>query len=121
MRHRKAGRKLNRTPSHRKALFRNQLQQLIENERICTTEAKAKELKRLIDKFITLAKKDSLHAWRQAFAFLRNKEATHKLFNDVAKRYDDRVSGYTRVFKHRTRRGDGAPLALIEFVKPEKS
>jgi len=120
MRHRKSGRKLNRTPSHRKALFRNQLQQLIEKERITTTEAKAKELKRLIDKIITLAKKGHLHAWRQAFAFLRNTRVTHKLFNDVAKRYDDRASGYTRVYKHGTRRGDGAPLALIEFVEKPK-
>ncbi len=117
MRHRKLGRKLNRTPSHRKALFRNQLAQLIEHERICTTEAKAKELRRLMDKFITLAKKDDLHSWRQAFAFLRNKKATHKLFKDVAKRFDDRVSGYTHVYKHKTRLGDAAPLALIEFVK----
>ena len=121
MRHRKSGRKLNRTPSHRKALFRNQIQQLIEYERITTTEAKAKELKRLVDKIITRAKQGSLHAWRQTFAFLRNKRVTHKLFDDLAKRYDDRVSGYTRVYKHGVRRGDGAPLALIEFVKKQKS
>ena len=116
MRHRKAGRKLNRTPSHRKALFRNQLQQLIEHERICTTEAKAKELKRLMDKMITLARKDDLHARRRAFDFLRNRRATQKLFDDIAKRFEGRTSGYTNVFKSRTRRGDAAPMALIQFV-----
>ena len=121
MRHRKLGRKLNRTPSHRKALFRNQIQQLIQYERICTTEAKAKELRRQMDKIITLAKKGDLHSRRLAFAFLRNKKATHKLFEDVAKRFDDRVSGYTHLYKYKTRRGDGAPLALIEFIKPEKT
>jgi large subunit ribosomal protein L17 len=120
MRHRKSGRKLNRTPSHRKALFRNQLQQLIEHERICTTEAKAKELRRFADKIITLAKKDDLHSRRLAFALLRSKKATKKLFEDIAKRFDDRTSGYTQLYKHRHRRGDGAPLSLIEFVKHEK-
>ena len=119
MRHRKAGRKLNRTPTHRKALFRNQLHQLIEHERICTTEAKAKELRRLMDKMITLAKKDDLHSWRGAFSFLRNKKATHKLFQDIAKRFQDRTSGYTRIFKYTNRRGDAAPLAYIEFIKSE--
>ena len=120
MRHRKLGRKLNRTPSHRKALFRNQVHQLIEHERICTTEAKAKELRRFIDKIITLAKKDDLHARRRAFAFLRHKRATHKLFEDIAKRFTNRTSGYTRIFKHKNRRGDGALLAYIEFVKQEE-
>lgn len=120
MRHRKSGRKLNRTSSHRKALFRNQLQQLIEHERICTTEAKAKELRRFADKFITLAKRDDLHSRRQAFAFLRNKKTTKKLFEDLAKRYGDRDSGYTQIYKHKHRRGDGAPLALIEFIRQEE-
>jgi len=120
MRHRKSGRKLNRTSSHRKALFRNQLQQLIEYERICTTEAKAKELRRLADKMITLAKKSDLHAWRQAFSFLQSKKATKKLFEDIAKRFVDRSGGYTTIYKYKTRVGDGAPLALIEFIKSEK-
>jgi large subunit ribosomal protein L17 len=96
------------------------MQQLIEHERICTTEAKAKELRRFADKFITLAKRDDLHARRQAFAFLRNKNATAKLFDDLAKRFADRVSGFTQIYKHKHRRGDGAPLALIEFIKQEK-
>jgi len=117
MRHRKSGRKLNRTSSHRKALFRNQLHQLIEHERICTTEAKAKELKRLADKLITLAKKNDLHARRQAFSFLRNKKATQKLFQDIAQRFSNRNSGYTHIYKYKRRLGDGAPLALIEFIK----
>jgi len=121
MRHRKSGRKLSRSPSHRKALFRNQLHQLIEQERICTTEAKAKELRRSADKIITLAKRDDLHARRRAFSILRNKKATQKLFQDVAKRFEGRASGYTRIYKYKTRRGDGAPLSLIEFVtKPAK-
>lgn len=120
MRHRKSGRKLNRTPSHRKALFRNQLMKLIEHERICTTDAKAKELRRFADKIITLAKRDELHSRRLAFAFLRDKKATKKLFEDIAKRFDDRTCGYTQIYKYRTRRGDGAPLSLIEFVKQEK-
>jgi large subunit ribosomal protein L17 len=121
MRHRKLGRKLSRSPSHRKALFRNQLHQLIEQERICTTDAKAKELRRSADKIITLAKRDDLHARRSAFAILRNKKATQKLFQDVAKRFEGRTSGYTRIYKYKTRRGDAAPLSLIEFVvKPAK-
>ncbi len=121
MRHRKSGRKLNRTSSHRKALFRNQLNQLIEHERICTTEAKAKELRRFADKIITLAKKGDLHARRQAFAFLRDKKATQKLFDDLVKRFDDRTSGYTHLYKFKHRQGDGAPMALIEFVGRGKS
>lgn len=121
MRHRKSGRKLNRTSSHRKALFRNQLQQLIEHERICTTDAKAKELRGMADKIITLAKRDDLHSRRLAFAFLRNKKATNKLFTDIAKRFDDRTCGYTHIYKYKNRKGDAAPLSLIEFVvKQEK-
>ena len=120
MNHRKAGRKLNRTPSHRKALFRNQLHQLIEYERICTTEPKAKELKRLMDKMVTLARRGGLHAWRNVFSFLRNKKATHKLLQDISQRFPDRTSGYTRIYKHRTRVGDAAPMALIEFVQQKK-
>jgi large subunit ribosomal protein L17 len=94
--------------------------QLIEHERICTTEAKAKELRRFADKIITLAKRDDLHSRRLAFAFLRDKKATKKLFEDIAKRFDDRTCGYTQIYKYRNRRGDNAPLSLIEFVKQEK-
>jgi large subunit ribosomal protein L17 len=94
--------------------------QLIEHERICTTEAKAKELRKFADKIITLAKRDDLHSRRLAFAFLRDKKATKKLFEDIAKRFDDRTCGYTQIYKYRTRRGDCAPLSLIEFVKQEK-
>jgi len=93
---------------------------LIEYERICTTESKAKELRRFADKIITLAKRDDLHSRRLAFAFLRNKQVTKKLFEDIAKRFADRNSGYTQIYKHKIRRGDGAPLALIEFIKAEK-
>jgi len=94
--------------------------QLIQYERICTTEAKAKELRRFADKIITLAKRDDLHSRRLAFAFLRDKNATKKLFEDIAKRFDDRTCGYTQIYKYKTRRGDNAPLSLIEFVKQEK-
>ncbi len=120
MRHRKSGRKLNRTASHRKALFNNQLRQLIEHERICTTEAKAKELRRFADKIITLAKKDDIHSRRLAFALLRSKTATKKLFEDIAKRFEARTSGFTQLYKYKHRRGDGAPMSLIEFTKQEK-
>jgi large subunit ribosomal protein L17 len=120
MRHRKSGRKLNRTPSHRKALFRNQLMQLIVHERICTTEPKAKELRGIADKIITLAKRDDLHSRRLAFAFLRDKKATKKLFEDIAKRFEDRTCGYTQIYKYKNRKGDNAPLSLIQFVKQEK-
>lgn len=120
MRHRKSGRKLNRTPSHRKALFRNQLDQLIKHERICTTDAKAKELRKFADRMVNLAKRGDLHARRLVFSFLRSKDGTKKLFEDIAKRYETRTSGYTRIYKHKFRRGDGAPLALIEFIQREE-
>ena len=116
MRRRKTGRKLNRTPSHRKALFRNQLQQLIEHERICTTEAKAKELKRLMDKFITLAKKDTLHARRLAYKELKQRKIVQILFDEVSPQYADRNGGYTRVVKLGQRQGDGARMAMLELV-----
>ena len=120
MRHKVAGRKLDRSGSHRRALYRNLVTDLLGYEKITTTEAKAKELRRFVDKMVTLSKRDTLHARRMAFSFLRNKKATQKLFSDIAKRFQDRVSGYTRIYKYKTRRGDGAPLALIEFVKEEK-
>jgi large subunit ribosomal protein L17 len=94
--------------------------QLIEHERICTTEAKAKELRRFADKIITLAKRGDIHSRRLAFAFLRDKKATKKLFDDLAKRFDDRTCGYTQIFKYKNRNGDNAPLSLIQFIKQEK-
>ena len=94
--------------------------QLIQYERICTTEPKAKELRKFADKIITLAKRGDLHSRRLAFAFLRDKKATTKLFDDLAKRFDDRTCGYTQIYKYKNRKGDNAPLSLIEFIKQEK-
>ncbi|MFD2627697.1 50S ribosomal protein L17 [Oceanobacillus kapialis] len=115
-------RKLGRTTDHRMALLRNLASDLIIHERIETTEAKAKELKSVVDKMITLGKRGDLHARRQAAAFLYNKEANEdetvvqKLFTDVAARYEDRQGGYTRVLKLGERQGDGAKMAIVELV-----
>ncbi|MBU5267606.1 50S ribosomal protein L17 [Virgibacillus proomii] len=115
-------RKLGRTTDQRMALLRNLASDLIVYERVETTEAKAKELKSVVEKMITLGKRGDLHARRQAAAFLYNKEANEndnviqKLFNDVAPRYEDRQGGYTRVLKLGARQGDGANMAIIELV-----
>ena len=115
-------RKLGRTTDTRMALLRNLASDLIIHERIQTTEAKAKELKSVVEKMVTLGKRGDLHARRQAAAFLYHQEANEdenvvqKLFDDIAKRYEDRQGGYTRVLKLEQRRGDGAPMAIIEFV-----
>ncbi|MBD5398222.1 50S ribosomal protein L17 [bacterium] len=116
MRHNMSGRKLNRTKSHRKALFSNLACSLIEHEQITTTLPKAKDLRSFADKMITLAKKDTLAARRQAVAFLRSEEIVKKLFETLGKRYASRNGGYTRVLKSGLRYGDCAPLAIIEFV-----
>ncbi|WP_099156771.1 50S ribosomal protein L17 [Virgibacillus ndiopensis] len=115
-------RKLGRTTDARMALLRNLASDLIIHERVETTEAKAKELKSVVEKMITLGKRGDLHARRQAAAYLYNQEASEdesviqKLFNDVAARYEDRQGGYTRVLKLGARRGDGAEMAIIELV-----
>ena len=111
-----SGRKLNRTKSHRKALFSNLAGSLIEHEQISTTLPKAKDLRSFADKMITLAKKNTLAARRQALAFLRSEEVVKKLFDVLGKRYASRNGGYTRVLKAGLRYGDCAPLAIIEFV-----
>ena len=116
MRHRQAGRKLNRTSSHRKSLFKNMAQALIKHEQIVTTLPKAKELKRVIEKLITLGKKSNLHARRLAFNQIRDKEMVSKLFGTLAPRYSDRSGGYSRVLKAGFRTGDDAPMAVIELV-----
>lgn len=120
MRHQKAGRKLGRTSSHRKAMFRNMATSFFEHERIETTDAKAKELQRIAEKMITLGKRGDLHARRQVLSFLNNKDVTKNLFDTIAPRYNDRNGGYTRIFKAGRRQGDNAPLSIIELV-PEKS
>lgn len=117
MRHRNYGGKLGRTSAHRKALLRNLVTALLDHERIETTDAKARELKRVADRMITLGKRGDLHARRQALAVIRSREVTGKLFGDLADRFRTRPGGYTRVLKVRTRPGDAAPLSIIELVE----
>ena len=116
MRHGVAHRKLNRTASHRRAMFANMAASLIEHEQIVTTLPKAKELKPIMDKLITLAKRGDLHARRQAISKIRNVEQVSKLFDTLGPRYADRSGGYTRVLKAGFRHGDSAPMAVIELV-----
>jgi len=116
MRHRSGGRKLNRTSSHRKAMFANMAVSLLTHEQIKTTLPKAKELRSVADKMITLGKRGSLHARRQAFSFLRDDDTVSKLFSALAERYKDRNGGYTRVLKAGFRYGDNAPMGIIELV-----
>ena len=117
MRHRKSGIKLNRTTSHRNAMFRNMATSLFKYDRIKTTDAKAKELRRWADQLITLAKKGDLHARRQALAIIREKEVVHKLFEEAQDRYGRISGGYTRIVKLGRRPGDAAPVSLIELVE----
>lgn len=119
MRHGKSGRKLNRTSSHRLAMFRNMVTSLLDHERIYTTDAKAKELRRWADWMITLGKRGDLHARRQALQVIRDKAVVHKLFADLAQRYQARSGGYTRSVKVGFRAGDGAPMSLIELMTGE--
>ena len=116
MRHRKAGRKLGRSDAHRKALLRNMVTSLLEHEQIKTTDAKAKELRGITDRMITLAKRGDLHARRQALSVIQSKEVTAKLFDELAERYRERPGGYTRVIKVGNRHGDSAPVSIIELV-----
>ncbi len=121
MRHGKSGRKLNRTASHRKALFANMAASLIRHEQIITTLPKAKELKPIVDKLVTLGKRGDLHARRQAISQIRDKDAVSKLFDTLAPRYKDRAGGYSRVLKAGFRHGDAAPIAVIELVDRDES
>ncbi|MEL6504563.1 MAG: 50S ribosomal protein L17 [Pseudomonadota bacterium] len=116
MRHRKQGRKLNRTHSHRKAMFKNMAVALLTHEQIVTTLPKAKELRSVVDKLITLGKRGDLHARRQAASQLQDKETVQKLFSVLGERYKERPGGYTRVLKAGFRYGDNAPMAVIELV-----
>ncbi len=116
MKHRIKGKRLNRTSSHRKALFKNMAQAIIKHEQIITTLPKAKTMKPIIDKLITLGKKGSLHARRQAFSQLRDNNMVSKLFGDLAKRYAERQGGYSRVLKAGYRYGDAAAMAVLELV-----
>jgi len=117
MRHRKAGRRLGRTTSHRKAMVRNMVTSLLDHERIVTTVPKAKEVRRVAEKMITLGKRGDLHARRQALAVIRDKRVVAKLFSDLAEQYRARNGGYTRIVRTGHRVGDAAPMAILELVE----
>ncbi len=116
MRHRQSGRKLNRTTSHREAMFKNMAVSLVSHEMIRTTLPKAKELRRVVEPLITLAKKDSVANRRLAFARVRDRAVVTKLFNDLGPRYLERPGGYLRILKCGFRDGDSAPMAIVELV-----
>jgi len=116
MRHRKSGRHFNRTSSHRKAMLQNMANSLFKHELIKTTLPKAKELRRIAEPLITMAKQDSVHKRRLAFARMRDKEMVGKLFQELGPRYQDRPGGYLRVLKCGNRPGDNAPMAYVELV-----
>jgi large subunit ribosomal protein L17 len=119
MRHNKAGRRLGRTTSHRVAMFRNMVTSFLSHEKITTTDAKAKELRSIAEKMITLGKKGDLHAMRQAAAYIRDKKVVTKLFTAIAPRYKERAGGYTRIIKIGIRPGDNSPLSIIELVEEQ--
>ena len=119
MRHQVAGRKLGRKSAHRTAMFRNMVSSLIEHGKIKTTLHKAKELRSVAEKMVTLGKQNSLHSRRQAFDFIRNKKAVQKLFDEVAPSFEARKGGYTRIYKLGNRVGDAAKMALIEFLSED--
>jgi large subunit ribosomal protein L17 len=121
MRHRKAGRRLGRNTSHRKAMIRNMVTSLMEHERIVTTTPKAKEVRRYADKMMTLAKRGDLHARRQALAFMRDRDVVAKLFDSLKDQYMDRNGGYTRIIQTGNRVGDAAPMAILELVNYQES
>ena len=116
MRHHRSGKKLGRDSAHRKALYANLTASLIEHGRIRTTETKAKAVRPIVEKMITLGRDGSIHARRQALAYLRTQEVVHKLFSEVAPRFRERPGGYTRVVKLGPRQGDAAPMAYLELV-----
>ncbi|MDD4859289.1 MAG: 50S ribosomal protein L17 [Dehalococcoidales bacterium] len=111
------GRSLHRSSSHRKALYRNMVTDLLKHEKITTTEAKAKEIRSMAEKVITLGKKGGLHSYRQALAFVLDETVAEKVFSDLAKRYEQRPGGYTRITKLAPRVGDAAPTVKLELVE----
>lgn len=124
MRHNKSGRRLGRKPDHRQHMMRNMVTSFFENEKITTTVTRAKELRKLVDKMITLGKRGDLHARRQALQVIRGQEIVAKLFDMIAPRYAERPGGFTRIIKIENRQGDNAPMVIIELVEegfvPEK-
>jgi large subunit ribosomal protein L17 len=121
MRHRKGGKKLGRNPAHRRALLRNLVTALFKYEQIETTDAKAKALRPVAEKMITLAKRGDLHARRQALAFIQEKKVVHKLFEEIAKKYMDRQGGYIRIIKKGIRKGDAAPISIVQLIPTEET
>lgn len=119
MRHAKTGRRLGRKTSHREAMFRNMVTSFLNHEKITTTDAKAKEIRIVAERMITLGKRGDLHAMRQAASYIREKSVVTKLFATIAPRYKDRSGGYTRIVKLGIRQGDAAPVSLIELVEEE--
>lgn len=119
MRHQRAGRKLGRTASHRKAMLKNMLASIFAHEKIETTTPKAKELKPLAEKMITLGKRGDLHARRRVLQFIADRKIVHKLFAEIAPRYQERHGGYTRIIKTGFRPGDNAPLSIIELLRED--
>jgi len=117
MRHNIAGRRLSRDTGHRKALYRNLVTALLKHEKIVTTEAKAKEVRPMAEKMITLGKKSGLHSYRQALSFITDKKVTEKVFAELGPRYKERAGGYTRIVKLEPRLGDNAPRVQLELVK----
>ncbi|MBN2569102.1 MAG: 50S ribosomal protein L17 [Deltaproteobacteria bacterium] len=120
MRHRKSGRKLGRVSSHRKAMLKNMTASLLKHERIITTDAKAKELRSVAERVITLGKNGSLHARRQTLSFVRDRQVTAKVFDELSERYSNRSGGYTRIIKIGYRDGDNAPLSVVELISEQK-
>ncbi len=121
MRHRKAGKQLGRNTSHRRAMLRNMVTSLFEHEQIVTTDAKAKVVRPVAEKMITLAKRGDLHSRRQALAYMQDKGVIHKLFGDLKDRYLDRQGGYLRIVKKGVRKGDGASVSVIQLLPADES
>ena len=117
MRHNIAGRRLSRDSSHRQAMYRNLVTDLLKHEKIITTEAKAREVRGMAEKMITLGKKSGLHSYRQALSFIMDKKVAEKVFAELAPRYSERHGGYTRIVKLEPRLGDGAPMVQLELVE----
>jgi len=120
MRHQRTGRNLGRNSSHRKALLRNMVTSLFNHEQLETTDAKAKELRPVAEKMITLAKRGDLHARRAALSYIKDKPAMHKLFDELKGRYVDRQGGYIRIIKKGIRKGDGAPISVIQLLPADE-
>lgn len=121
MRHRKAGKELGRNTSHRRAMLRNMVTSLLKHEQIETTDAKAKALRSVAEKMVTLGKRGDLHARRQALAYIKDKQVTHRLFDELKDRYLDRQGGYVRITKKGARKGDGASISIVQLLPPDES